>query len=231
MTRRADRLFELIQLLRRARAPITAAAIAAQLETSKSTVYRDVATLIARRVPIRGEAGTGYVLDRSFEFPPLAFTPDELQATVLGVQWVATNADPALARAAASVLSKLAVAVPKTDRHLVEDPVIGTAPKLEQVDGAHDLARLRQWCHQGWKAFIRYTDAANQATERTIWPFLVGYQDGLQVLIAWCELRRGFRIFRLDRVTSLSFLDEPYSDNPTSLRGRFYAELETRRSV
>lgn len=230
MTRRADRLFELIQLLRRARAPITASTIAAQLETSKSTVYRDVATLIARRVPIRGEAGTGYVLDRSFEFPPLAFTPDELQATVLGVQWVVTNADSALARAASSVLSKLAVAVPKTDRHLVDDPVIGTAPRLEQLDTTHDVPRLRQWCHQGWKAFIHYTDAANQPTERVIWPFLVGYQDGLQVLIAWCELRQGFRIFRLDRVTSLGFLDEPYAESPATLRSRFHAELETRRS-
>lgn len=229
MTRRADRLFEIIQLLRRARAPMTAAAIAEQLEASKSTVYRDVATLIARRVPIRGEAGTGYVLDRSFEFPPLALTPDEIQATVLGVQWVATNADPGLARAAASVLSKLALSVPHGDRHLVEDPFVGTAPKLEQVNNPHDVPRLRQWCHQAWKVHIHYTDASSESTERTVWPFLVGYQDGLQVLIAWCELRQGFRIFRLERISTLTFLDEPYPESPATLRSRFHAELETRR--
>ena len=60
--RRADRLFQIIQVLRRTSRPITADALAAELETSKRTVYRDIADLIGQRVPIRGEAGIGYVL-------------------------------------------------------------------------------------------------------------------------------------------------------------------------
>ncbi len=97
--RRADRLFQIIQVLRRTRKPLTADAIAAELETSKRTIYRDIASLIEQRVPIRGEAGMGYILEKGFDLPPLMLTPDEIEACVLGAQWVIGHADPALARA------------------------------------------------------------------------------------------------------------------------------------
>lgn len=94
-----DRLFQIIQILRRTRQPLTADAMAAELETSKRTVYRDIATLIGQRVPIRGEAGIGYVLDGGFDLPPLMLTPDEIEAAVLGAQWVINRGDPVLALA------------------------------------------------------------------------------------------------------------------------------------
>src|ERR1700754_4413838 len=100
--RRADRLFQIIQVLRRTRKPLTADAIAAELETSKRTIYRDIATLMGQRVPIRGEAGMGYILEKGFDLPPLMLTPDEIEAAVLGAQWVVANADAVLARAAAA---------------------------------------------------------------------------------------------------------------------------------
>ena len=80
--RRADRLFQIIQVLRRTRKPLTADAIAVELETSKRTIYRDIATLIEQRVPIRGEAGIGYILEKGFDLPPLMLTPDEIEARV-----------------------------------------------------------------------------------------------------------------------------------------------------
>src|ERR1700687_5752760 len=87
--RRADRLFQIIQILRRVRRPVPADAIAVELETSKRSVYRDIATLIGQRVPIRGEAGIGYVLEGGFDLPPLMLTSDEIEAGGLGAQWVA----------------------------------------------------------------------------------------------------------------------------------------------
>src|SRR5665213_2385387 len=92
--RRADRLFQIIQVLRRTRKPLTADAIAVELETSKRTIYRDIATLIGQRVPIRGEAGMGYILEKGFDLPPLMLTPDEIEAAVLGAQWVSSHAEP-----------------------------------------------------------------------------------------------------------------------------------------
>src|SRR5437879_152673 len=120
--RRADRLFQIIQILRRTRRPVTADAIAAELETSKRSVYRDIATLMAQRVPIRGEAGMGYVLEAGFDLPPLMLTPDEIEAAVLGAQWVTARGDPALVRASQDLIAKIAAAVPERLRPIVLDP-------------------------------------------------------------------------------------------------------------
>jgi len=110
--RRADRLFDIIRILRAASQPVTAAAIADELEVTVRTVYRDVATLQARRIPIEGAAGVGYVLRRGYELPPLMFTEDEAEAIAVGVRLLARTGDPGLQKAAKSVLSKVTLVVP-----------------------------------------------------------------------------------------------------------------------
>src|SRR5678815_2088016 len=127
--RRADRLFQIIQILRRTRKPVTADAMAAELETSKRTVYRDIADLIGQRVPIRGEAGVGYVLEDGFDMPPLMLTSEEVEAAVLGAQWVMGRGDPELARAARDLIAKIAVAIPEHLRPLVVEPASRAIPK------------------------------------------------------------------------------------------------------
>lgn len=116
--RRAERLFGVIEVLRRARRPVTADTLAAELETSKRTIYRDVAALLAQGVPIRGEAGVGYVLDRGFDLPPLMLTPDEIDALVLGAQWVKGSTDADLAKSADGLVAKVTAVVPERLRPL-----------------------------------------------------------------------------------------------------------------
>lgn len=219
--RRADRLFQIIQLLRRYRRPLTAAVIAGELETSIRTIYRDIATLMAQRVPIRGEAGIGYVLDGGFDMPPLMLTSDEVEAAVLGAQWVRARGDPALSRAADDLIAKIAATVPAALRGLVLEPVVGTPPGQREEPGVVDVARLRLWCKRGQKILITYVDENGGNTTRFIWPFLVGYRDATRLAIAWCELRGDFRAFRLDRIRAVTFLDELYADRPNVLRGRW----------
>src|SRR5579872_7124420 len=122
--RRADRLFRLIQVLRRAKRPVTANAIAEELETSLRTIYRDIAQLMADRVPIRGEAGIGYVLDGGFDMPPLMLTPDEIEAAMLGAHWVRERADPALARAASDLVAKIGAVIPEHLRPILIEPAL-----------------------------------------------------------------------------------------------------------
>jgi predicted DNA-binding transcriptional regulator YafY len=229
--RRGDRLFEIIQVLRRASGPLTADAIAEQIETSKRTVYRDVAALMGQRVPIRGEAGVGYVLDRGFDLPPLMLTPDEIEAVVLGSQWVVAHADAALARAAVDVLAKVAHILPESLRDVIDDPAVGTPPRRRQRSPEHvDLARLRTWSRQGRKLTIRYVDEAGNESERTIWPFLVGYVTTARVLVAWCELRQNFRLFRTDRLVSVEFREERYPERSATLRRRWLALNEAQHA-
>jgi predicted DNA-binding transcriptional regulator YafY len=216
--RRADRLFQIIQSLRRRRGPVTAEALAAELETSKRTIYRDIADLVGQRVPIRGEAGFGYVLEEGFDLPPLMLTPDEIEAAVLGAQWVASHGDPALAKAAHDLVAKIAVAVPERLRPFVLEPATAANPTWNQAPDGLDMARTRDWIRSGRKLKLDYRDEQGRSTERTVWPVAVGYQATTRVLAAWCELRQDFRHFRTDRVAGAEFLDDRYPSRPSALR-------------
>ncbi|WP_257448996.1 helix-turn-helix transcriptional regulator [Archangium lipolyticum] len=226
--RRAERLFQIIQILRRARGPVTADAIAAELETSKRSVYRDIAALMDQRTPIRGEAGVGYVLDAGFDMPPLMLTTDEIEAAVLGAQWVARRADPALARAARDLIAKIQAAVPERLRPFVLEPASGTPPVWNAAPDGLDLAQTRAAIHGGRKIVLDYSDEQGRTSRRTVWPVIVGYMDTVRILIAWCELRGDFRSFRTDRVVGAEFLDDRYPERPATLRSRWHHSMEAR---
>ncbi|MGO4711664.1 helix-turn-helix transcriptional regulator [Bradyrhizobium sp. 2TAF24] len=223
--RRADRLFQIIQVLRRSRRPITADAIAGELETSKRTIYRDIATLMAQRVPIRGEAGTGYVLDKGYDLPPLMLTPNEIEAAVLGAQWVAGRADPVLATAARDLIAKIAGTVPERLQPLVLEPASRPRPQWDGPTDTIDVVQLRAHVHAGRKIHLHYRDEQGRDSERTIWPVAIGYLDTVRHLIAWCELRRDFRSFRIDRIRQADFLDDRYPERRAALRARWMATL------
>lgn len=224
--RRADRLFQIIQIMRRARAPITADRIAEELETSKRTIYRDIATLMGQRVPIRGEAGMGYVLDQGFDLPPLMLTPDEIEAAVLGAQWVASRGDPALARAADDLIAKIAASVPERLRPFVLEPIGRAVPASKTPPDMLDMAQVRVAIRSGRKIVLDYRDEQDRASLRTIWPITVGYHETVRLLVAWCELRQAFRHFRTDRVASAEFSEDRYPDRPALLRARWRAHRE-----
>ena len=218
--RRADRLFDIIQRLRTARGPMTAAALAEELEVTVRTVYRDVATLQARRVPIEGAAGIGYVLRRGFDLPPLMFTIEEIEAIAVGARLVSRTGDPGLQDAAESVLSKVTVVLPERLRaQLAAAPFFVSAsgaPVAERVD----LAEVRQAIRDERKLWIAYADEHGARSERVIWPIAVAYYVQATLVGAWCELRRDYRHFRADRITAMTVLEERYpSDN-----GRLMAE-------
>ena len=229
--RRADRLFQIIQVLRRARRPLTADAIAAELETSKRTVYRDIATLMAQRVPIRGEAGIGYVLEGGFDLPPLMLTADEIEAAVLGAQWVIGWGDPVLARAAQDLLAKIGAAVPERLRPFVDEPAVAMPPAWKKPPEVMDMAQLRAWTRAGRKIALSYRDEQERESRRTVWPFLVGYRETSRVLAAWCELRSDFRMFRTDRVVEARFLEERYPARPSALRAQWRAAREAEHAA
>jgi len=219
--RRADRLFQIIQILRGARGPLTARAIGRELEVSIRTVYRDIADLIGQRVPIRGEAGLGYMLDADFDMPPLMLTRDEIEAAVLGAQWVAGRGDPVLAKAARDLVAKIAGAVPDHLRPFVLEPAAATQPCSQTPPDSLDIARTREWIHTGRKMRLDYRDEKDAPSQRTIWPIRVGYLETVRILIAWCELRGDFRSFRADRVVTAEFLDERHGQRVARLWQRW----------
>src|ERR1700689_1250935 len=198
--RRADRLFRIIQVLRRKRRPTTALQIAQELETSARTIYRDIAQLMADRVPIRGEAGVGYVLEGGFDMPPLMLTPDEIEAAMLGAQWVMGRADAALSRAASDLVAKIGAVVPEHLRPLLMEPALAAPAFRTPAADAIDMARLRAAIRAQGKIALVYRDEQEAQTERVVWPIAVAYWETVRLIVAWCELRQGSRHFRTDRV-------------------------------
>lgn len=219
--RRADRLFQIIQILRRSTRPVTGAALAAELEVSTRTVYRDVAALLAQRVPITGEAGFGYLLAADYDMPPLMLTEAELEAIVLGAQWVAGRDDPLLSPAANDVLAKIVTAIPARLRAFVMAPSTGVPPRLGPAERNVDTATLRDAIRSRLKLRLRYRAENGDRTERTVWPIILGYSDASCMLIAWCEAREGFRHFRTDRMLAIEALDQPIPESKRSLHRRW----------
>lgn len=229
--RRADRLFQIVQLLRRSSQPVTAESIAVELETSKRSVYRDIAALMGQRVPIRGEAGIGYVLDSGFDMPPLMLTSDEVEAAVLGAQWVAGRGDPALARAARDLIAKIASTVPERLRPVVLEPALGAPKSWNVLPETLDMAAMRGAIHAARKVALHYRDEKEVETRRTIWPFQVAYRETTRIVVAWCETRDDFRMFRTDRVLVAEVLDERYPARPAALRAKWRAYLREQYGV
>ena len=229
--RRADRLFQIIQILRRARGPVTADAIAAELETSKRSVYRDVATLMGQRVPIRGEAGMGYVLESGFDLPPLMLTPDEIEAAVLGAQFVTGRGDPMLAKAAQDLIAKISAAIPERLRPLILEPSIGASTQRNIPPDAIDMVNLRNHIRHGRKVALKYRDEKGRESTRNVWPVTIAYMETVRMLAAWCEVRKDFRHFRTDRIVTADFLEDRYPERPTLLRAKWRKMMKDKKPV
>jgi predicted DNA-binding transcriptional regulator YafY len=197
--RRADRLFEIIQFLRR-KDVVRASDLSAALEVSERTIYRDVQDLIASGVPIEGEAGIGYVLRAGFDLPPLMFNEQEIEALVLGARIVESWADAELANAASNVIAKVGVVVPDGLRRFMANTALLAPPDHYMEPIRFDLAELRQALRRQLKVHFHYCNALNEESERTVRPLVLAYFGPIWILAAWCELREDFRSFRLDRM-------------------------------
>lgn len=224
--RKADRLFEIIQILRRSKKPVTADAMAAELETSKRSVYRDIAALLAQRVPIRGEAGIGYVLDKGLDMPPLMLTTDEIEAAVLGAQWVINRGDLQLAKAAQDLLAKIESSIPDRLRPYIAEPTARVIPAWERSKDNIDLGMVRGAIHSQRKMLLDYRDAEGRATNRVIWPIMLGYYETTRIICAWCETRTDFRSFRSDRIVEAHVLDDRFPERPAALRVKWRKAME-----
>jgi predicted DNA-binding transcriptional regulator YafY len=206
---RAQRLLDLIQILRRHRIPVAGTALADELAISLRTVYRDIETLKAQGAHIDGEPGVGYILRPGFMLPPLMFSEDEIEALVLGGRWVAAQPDEPLGKAARNALSKIAAVLPDDLQRSLETSSLHVAAQRPAA-GDTELPTIRKAIRAERKLRITYTDEKESRTRRTIWPIALGFFERIRVVAAWCETRRDYRHFRTDRIRSLKMTDGRY---------------------
>jgi len=227
--RRADRLFEIVQVLRGARLR-TAQEIADTLEVSVRTVYRDIDALVATGVPIEGERGVGYVLRGTLLLPPLAFSQAELEGLALGARFVEAWADPELAAAVREALVKIDAVLPESRRgEIWRDAVQVNSPALIGAANAQ-LALFRKAIRQKRKMQLSYRSASEAVTERTIRPLAIEAWGHAWTATAWCELREDFRMFRLDRVMEATMLDAVFRPEPGRTLADYLKQLRDERA-
>ncbi|MGQ9365517.1 helix-turn-helix transcriptional regulator [Azospirillum sp. ST 5-10] len=211
--RRADRLFQIVQILRKGRL-VTAATLARGLEVSERTIYRDLRDLAASGVPVEGEAGVGYILREGYDLPPLMFTHDEIEALVVGARLVGAWAGGALADAAAQALEKIEAAVPDRRRGDL------TASRLFAPDFAiprelgERLDTVRRAINARRAIAFAYTREDGGTATRSVRPLGLFFWGKVWTLAGWCELRDDFRTFRIDRMAGLLVLDRGFAETP-----------------
>jgi predicted DNA-binding transcriptional regulator YafY len=207
---RAQRLLDLIQVLRRHRRPVSGAMLAEAVGVSLRTLYRDIDTLKIQGAHIDGEPGVGYVLRPGYMLPPLMFTEEEIEALVLGSRWVAERADAPLGAAARNALAKIAAVLPDDLRDSLDASSLLIGPGETRSAGDAELPAIRDAIRRERKLRIAYADGKGDTTQRMIWPFALAFFDSVRMVVAWCELRQGYRHFRTDRIGSLQATETRY---------------------
>ncbi len=217
--RRADRLFQIVQYLRGGRLT-TATRPAERLEVSDRTIYRDIADLQSTGVPIEGAAGVGYVLRSGYDLPPLMFTRDEIVALVAGTRMVRSWGGTGMARAAAEALVKIELVLPEAMKKRVAETTI-FAPPMDLTDEVRALIDLIQKAIEAHDILrFGYEDQVGARSMRRVHPLGLWFWGKVWALVAWCETREDFRMFRLDRTTGLAATGQRF----TPARERSLAE-------
>jgi predicted DNA-binding transcriptional regulator YafY len=216
--RKASRLFEIIQILRLAGRPMTAAALAETLEVTVRSIYRDIAALQAMRVPIEGGRGIGYIMRPGFDLPPLMFSIEEMEAIVLSLALLDRTGDDELKQAARRVNQKIAGAVPAPLRQAMEGKALYAWGSAAQSPAGFDLGLVRRAIRHEQKLALAYRDELGRSTERTVRPIALIYYSRTANIVAWCELRQAIRNFRSDRVERCGAAEEYFKGEGDRLR-------------
>ena len=215
---RSLRMYEIIQLLRNASAPMTAQSIGEALEVSRRTAYRDIAALQSMRVPIDGAAGIGYIMRPGFDLPPMAFSSSEIEAIVVGLALLARTGDSGLQRAAQQVANKITDVVSDETKAQLDKQTLHVSGWNAIPASTVDIDYLRRAIREERKLQMAYTDARQNHTRRTILPLVLIYYIDVIILAAWCELRCDFRHFRIDRSHDLVAINEHFRGRGDILR-------------
>ncbi|UTW59569.1 YafY family transcriptional regulator [Kordiimonas sp. SCSIO 12603] len=230
--RRSDRLFQIVNFMQGRRVAVTAQDIAEEFDVSIRTVYRDVQDLILTGVPISGEAGVGYLLDKSYCLPPMQLDVSELEALMLGAEMVSSWSDETMAKSARSLVNKLKSVLPERDREIFSGTAMYAPPSRIKIPWTIDFSELRKAIRAKDILRLEYEDESGNASERTVRPLALTFWGPTWLLLAWCELRNDYRHFRLDRMKTAEKTGEPFKDTPeTSLKNwlRMYQHKEKLR--
>ena len=203
---RTQRLFAILDLLRARRTPVSAEVIAEAFNVSVRTIYRDMTALQNMGAPVRGEGGIGYQIEKGYFLPPIHFSPDELDAFILGMKMVSARGDAHLANAANTAMGKINAVLPTDRMDFQEHTLLAYSAQSEDNEALPMLTILRKALRKREKLEVVYTDLNSQSSTRTIRPLGLTAFDMVWILTSWCEKRNAFRNFRVERLQKVTCL-------------------------
>lgn len=224
--RRAERLNDIVHHLRRMHQAVTADTLAEAFEVSPRTIYRDIQNLIDSGVPINGEAGVGYVIDKRYHLPPIMFDVDELEAIALGIGMVGNWTDEQFAVKAQNAFKKIQATLPAPLIHELHQISTFSAPSHYKIPWEVSFTQVRECIRRKNKIQFSYLDLQQQSTQRTIWPLALISFSPVWLLAGWCELRHSFRNFRLDRMTEFTQLESRYPNEKDKNLSAYLAQVD-----
>ncbi|KZK96869.1 YafY family protein [Pseudovibrio sp. Ad26] len=222
---RSDRLIRLMQVLRRLPSPVTASRLALEMEVSQRSIYRDIQSLRSSGAIIDGEAGFGFTLTEDPSLPPMHFEADEVEALALGLHTVAKLGNIEFTYAAQNALVKLEASLPQSMRQRLRHATVGSHILRNTPTSEADFPGLREAIWNEQAVSLNYLDLKDRLSKRKVWPLTIYFFSEVQALISWCCLREDFRMFRLDRIQSVEFLEESFRPKRVGLL-RDYFERE-----
>jgi predicted DNA-binding transcriptional regulator YafY len=225
---RADRLLRLLQAMRVMPAPVTAFRLAEETGVSLRSLYRDIDSLRAAGARIEGERGYGYRLTEDYALPPQTFDRSEIEAIALGLAEVKHMGDPALAKAAISVLAKVAATLPDGREQQLFHAISQVYQPDARYTAMRDMDAIRYACWKEEALTISYADKGHAVSERKILPLAIMYTDRTLTVLAWCCLRKAFRMFRTDRIITLTNAGTSFRPKRAALLRTYLAELKAR---
>lgn len=229
--RKAERLNDIVHYLRRMHHAVTAQTLAFTFEVSLRTIYRDIESLIDSGVPIKGEAGVGYIIDKKYHLPPIMFDADELEAIALGIGMVGNWTDENFAKKAQSAYEKIQATLSVTLIHELQQISTFSAPSHYKIPWSVSFSEVRECIRQKQKVEFTYIDLNNNETHRRIRPLALISFSPVWLLAGWCETREAFRNFRLDRVSHFKRLNTRFRDEKNKSLTTYLEQAKHNRDV
>ena len=184
-------------------------------------LYRDIATY--RRKGKTKVSWNSYILKPSFFLPPLMFSQTEIEALLLGTQWVSQYGDAPLSRAATDALSKIVDVLPKNIKNGMNAFALRVGPPMREALAKENLTVLRDAIRNQKKIFLKYQSQEGKRSQCIVWPFTIGYFTDGRILVAWSENQNDYRHFNTSGIISIEILNDPY---PRS-RDNLFREWQT----
>lgn len=223
--RRADRLIKIVHYLRRMRYAVTAQKIADDFGICQRTVYRDIQDLMNSGVPIYGEAGVGYIIDKKYHLPPVMFDPDELEAIALGINMVNSWTDERFSEKANNALEKIQAVLPENLLGEMQQLATHSVTSRAKIPWEVSFSEVRECIRGKRKISFSYTDVNEKKSRRTVRPLALVFFGPVWLVVSWCEKRRDFRNFRLDRMKNMKIPGSTFRDEKDKTLQAYLAQV------